>query len=269
MSVVLYGIVRSGHRLPEPAPMGIGHPAGPVRLVRDGPLAAVASDTAELGAVGEHEALQHLDILQRLLADGPVLPLRLGTVAPSEDAVREEVLDTLGEYLPERLDAVAGRVELQIDVDEDEDTALAAVLPGSPLAGITPPEDLDGRIRLGEQIGQLLVEHRVRVGNEILDALRPLAESDQPRGSHGGVEDPVLRWAFLVRAEAVDEFDQAVADLRRRYPDLAIDYVGPLPAVHFVAVPAHAPAGAGEAADSFGGSGQWGWGSEADQPEQG
>ncbi|EFC84220.1 GvpL/GvpF family gas vesicle protein [Parafrankia sp. EUN1f] len=275
MPVVLYGIVRADHPFPVqkrdtgPGPaLGIGHPAASLRLVRSGPLAAVVSETSDVGELGEQEAIRHLEILQRLLADGPVLPVRLGTVAPDDEAVRTEVLEPVQDGLPEQLDAIDGLVELYLDIEESEQTELAEAVARTPLAYAPPPDDLDARIQLGQRIADLVVARRTAQAEEILDDLRPLARADRPRRHHGGPEDPALSWAFLVPADRLSDFDAAVERVRAARPSLKVDYVGPLPAVDFVDFPAHvrttAPA-VDTTGDTFGGSGRWGWGGEGEQ----
>ncbi|CAO5160737.1 Gas vesicle synthesis protein GvpL/GvpF [Frankia sp. AiPs1] len=264
MPVVLYGIVRAGHLLPGPGvQLGIGSPRAPLRLVRSGPLAAVVSATADIGEIGEQEAVRHLEILQGLLADGPVLPVRLGTVAPDDSAVRAEVLEPVRDSLPERLDAIEGLVELHLDVGEAEESELAETVGATSLAHAPPPQDLDGRLQLGQQIAELVVARRTEQAREILDALCPLTHADRPRRHHGGPEDPLLSWAFLVPAEALADFDTAVDRVRAALPHLTIEYVGPLPAVDFVDFPDRVLTDAQPAAtggDTFDGSGRWGWG---------
>ncbi|WP_083473181.1 GvpL/GvpF family gas vesicle protein [Frankia sp. R43] len=275
MPVVLYGIVRADHPLPGQEPgagsgseLGIGHPAAPLRLVRSGPLAAAVSPTTDVGELGEKEAVRHLEILQRLLADGPVLPVRLGTVAPDDDAVRTEVLEPVQDSLPEQLDAIDGLVELYLDIEEEEQTELAEAVAATPLAYAPPPDDLDARIQLGQRIADLVVARRTAQAEEILDDLRPLARADRPRRHHGGPEDPALSWAFLVPADRLPDFDAAVERVRAARPSLKVDYVGPLPAVDFVDFPARvltAEPAANTTGDTFGGSGRWGWGGDGEQ----
>ncbi|SNQ47136.1 Gas vesicle synthesis protein GvpL/GvpF [Frankia canadensis] len=283
MSVIVYGVTKVDHPEPEPAPVGLGEPGGPVHLVRLGPLAAAVSATARLGVLGEQEAMRHVDILRLLLEAGPVLPMRLGTVAPDEESVRNEVLAPVGDMLPERLDAIDGVVELRVEAEEDERSALAAVLPGSALAGTTIPADLDSRIRLGERVADLVVARRIAQAEDVLALLRPLARADRSRRRHGGPEDPVLSWAFMVATEDVAEFGAALRRARVAHPELVIEQVGPLPAVSFVDLPPELggrvaqddpQAGwtgrPGEAAgDTFAGTGRWGWGDPTNRTDQG
>src|SRR5581483_4937559 len=101
--------------------------------------------------------------------------------------------------LPATLDALDGLVELQVDADDDEAAVVAEIARTAPVVD-TAGADLATRIEVGQRVGQLLVEHRVRVAEQIVDRLRRLAVDDVPRAQIAGPEDPVLRWAFLVKA---------------------------------------------------------------------
>ncbi|MBX6388114.1 MAG: GvpL/GvpF family gas vesicle protein [Frankia sp.] len=264
-ALFLHCVVRAEHQLPSPPPLGVGEPAQPVRLLRAGPVAAVASPVTGLAVVGEQEAQRHLDLLVELLDGGPLLPLRLGSVAPDEEAVREEVLTPAAEELLARLDALDGLVEVHVDVDEDAMTAVRAAVDDDPRlaaavsAGGPGPDDIDARVALGERVAEAVVARRERQADALLARLRPAALADAGRGRMGGPEDPVLRWAFLVRRDDEPEqhdlrhFDQAVEQVRREHPELVIEYVGPLPAFHFTT--GYEPAGAGGAAETS----RWGW----------
>jgi len=291
-SLLLYAVVRDGHPLPDPPPLGLGDPPEPIRLVRGRavagfatcPVAVVASPVAEPVNLTDSDAERHLDILLGLLANGPVIPLRLGSVAPDEDAVRDEILGEAAPQLVARLDALDGLVEVHVDADEDETTAIRAVLATDPaLAGVrataVQTTDVRTRISLGERVADRVVMRRAEQAEQLLDELRPFAVADTGRGPMGGPEDPVLRWAFLVhrdpevrhdreapgeyepgngepgpgapRRRDLRQFDEAVERVRRGHPELVIEYVGPLPAFHFVVGPVEP---AGEPARS-----RWGW----------
>jgi hypothetical protein len=243
-SLLVYAVVRDGHPLTD-LPLGLGEPPGEIRLVRRGSVAAVVSPVDEPVALADKDAERHLDILVALLADGPIIPLRLGSVAPDEEAVREEVLGAAAPQLRARLDALDGLVEVHVDADEDELTAVRAILETDPSlarrgTGSGTATGVQERISLGERVADRVVGRRADQADRLLDELRPFAVADAPRGPMGGPEDPVLRWAFLVSRDSapghrdLEHFDEAVERTRGSHPELVIDYVGPLPAFHFL-----------------------------------
>ncbi|MBX6389415.1 MAG: GvpL/GvpF family gas vesicle protein [Frankia sp.] len=261
----VYGVVRNEHRLPDPPPLGVGRPARPVWLVHCGPVAAAVSEApAELVEVGEPEARRHLDVLVELLAGGPVVPLRVGSLAPDERAVHDEVLDPAAYQLRQRLDALEGMVEVHVDADEDEVAAIRAVIAadrGLAAASATARDASPAsRLALGERVADEVMRRRRRQAEALLAELRPVAVADAARGPIGGPQDPVLRWAFLVhrgdepRQRDLAHFDAAVERARATHPELAIRYTGPLPAFHFLDL-----VQPGDAAGLARHHGRWGW----------
>jgi Gas vesicle synthesis protein GvpL/GvpF len=251
----VYGVVRSAHKAPPDELYGVGRPPASVRLVSSGPLAAVVSDVDDDFVVEEADARAHVHVLIGLLGGGPVVPLRLGTVAPDDDAARAEVLDAARDELAGALDGLDGLVELHVDADDNEAEAIAAIAGAAP---IRPGESLDfqSALEAGQHVAQLLIEHRQRLAEEIVERLRPIAVRDTPRSVITGPEDPVLRWAFLVKADDITTFDETMVSIRAAYPSLAIRYVGPLPAAHFVDWRTTPDS---EETDPFQAQGNWGW----------
>lgn len=251
----VYGVMRATHRATEEL-HGVGRPPAAVQLVKSGPLAAGVSDVQEGFVVEEPDARAHIEVLTGLIGAGPVLPLRLGTVAPDDDAIRAEVLDAARDDFVAALDALDGLVELHVDADDNEAEAISAVAQAAPTApGQTL--DFDAALDLGQHVGALLIEHRQRLADEIVARLRPIAVRDTPRSVIQGPEDPVLRWAFLVKTDDLATFDESVVGIRAAYPSLAISYVGPLPAAHFVDWRSTSDDGA--ASDSFQTDSNWSW----------
>jgi hypothetical protein len=224
-------------------------------IVESGPIAAAVSEVGEELPITEDDARTHLHVLIDLLASGPVLPLRLGTVAGSDDEVRQDVLDARAGELAPALDALDGVIELQLDVDDDEAESLAAITAAS-LGRHAAPMDLSATVELGQQVAGVLMEHRQQVADEVVGVLRQLSVDDVARSLIRGPEDPVLRWAFLVRLDDLHLFDEAIVSLRAENPTLCFRYVGPLPAAHFVD---RIEVAAQHASDTFRGDGSWGW----------
>jgi hypothetical protein len=109
----VYGLVRPGH------PGRIcGIDDMPVEIVSQGSLAAAVSTVERDLAPADAET--HLDVLVALLANGPVLPVRFGTLAADDTAVRDDVLAPC-EPLATRLDELDGMVELHVDASPGVD----------------------------------------------------------------------------------------------------------------------------------------------------
>jgi len=245
-ALLVCGVVRSGH------PVLLGAPASAdaianVRFVRAGALAAVVCDLPGDAISCEDDARRYLGTLIALLPGGPVLPIRFGTLAPDEDAVRE-LLDDADDELAHRLDALEGLVEVRLQIDGDLDAELRALVAASPALARARPERLDERVQRGAQISARLAERRDELGEQVRARLQPLAVAHTTVRSQIATE---LNHAYLIRAEALCEFDQAVQELRDELGErYAIEYAGPLPAFEFTDRPygAHPPARS-----------RWGW----------
>jgi Gas vesicle synthesis protein GvpL/GvpF len=150
--------------------------AGPVRArpIVTGALAAVVSAAPEQGLTPD-DAVAHLELLVALVTAVPVLPLPLGTTAPDDDAVREEVLAPAAEQLERLLAAVADLVELRLDLAFDTDATVADIARGDPAIerlvarSRAPGAGLAERMALGEAIA-----------GRVADVQTELAESGRP-----------------------------------------------------------------------------------------
>lgn len=252
MPVYVYGLVRSVH--PDPRDLtGAGESPTEVRLVRSGPIAAAVSDVPDT-ELRETDAVAYLDVLTALLRDGPVLPVRFGTVAPDEAAVRDEILDPDADLLAGRLDELDGFVEVKLEVSADEDAEIGHALTDSPSLRHLIDQArrngnaLDVRIGIGEEIGRALDARRAVLTDRIVQALGHLAVSHLVRLP----EDVTLaNHAFLVHADQLADFDEAVQQVRADLGDhYDIEYVGPLPAFDFIE---------GEIKPQEASSGRWSW----------
>ncbi len=87
MGTYVYGIVRASHS-PLPQDLeGIGEPPRPVRVMRQGELAAIVSDAPEELRPKRRDLLAHLRVLDEAAAEGTVLPMRFGSVSVDDDTV--------------------------------------------------------------------------------------------------------------------------------------------------------------------------------------
>ncbi len=106
MTLHVHGIVTAGHPLAADSPL---------RLVVWQDLAAAVTSVPP-GRKVTADSLPHLEMLCALVRDGPVVPLRLGTLADDEDAVRTDVLRAGASRLRAQLHRLAGVVEVHVYV---------------------------------------------------------------------------------------------------------------------------------------------------------
>src|SRR5919112_4536492 len=120
----VYGIVPSaGPALPE-GPRGMDGAA--LELVTHDELAAVVTSIALPRPPGRRrDLLSHSDVLNAIVAEVDVVPLRFGTVLRDADDVVEELLDARWESLTKLLDRVADAVQLTLRASYVEERVLA------------------------------------------------------------------------------------------------------------------------------------------------
>ncbi|MQA11241.1 MAG: gas vesicle protein GvpFL [Pseudonocardiaceae bacterium] len=235
MALHVYGVLRGGTPLPElPETAGVGDSPGEVWSVEYDDLAALVSEIADDYAPTDHDGARHLDVLARLIVETTVLPVRFGTVAPDEDAVRFEVLEPAAAELRSQLRALDGFVELRVDLTFDEQEALRGALAASPeLRGLAGQADgdLEQRIGVGEIVTEGVAEWTRQQGEQVAAPLTRLARLSVPLNAGNTL---VARLALLVARDRVTEMDEAVRQLRSQLSTVDVEYVGPLPPYDFL-----------------------------------
>jgi Gas vesicle synthesis protein GvpL/GvpF len=229
--------------------------AGPVhpRLVVAGPLAAAVSEAPAHGLTAD-DAVAHLDLLVALAADVQVLPLPLGTTAPDDDAVREEMLTPAADQLEQQLAAVADLVEVRVDLAFDADAMIADIARSDPgieaLAARSRARGagLSERMALGEAVAARVADVERALAEEWTAELSGVAE----RTVVLAADEQVRRMAFCLRRDRLAEADAVVARLREAAVGRAgVEYVGPLPLYSFLDDLPRAPEPAPRS--------RWGW----------
>jgi hypothetical protein len=208
--------------LPPPRRRGLAQ--APLDGLREGAVLAVF--TRHSGSVGEPapDALwAHERVVERLMADRAVLPMRFGSTLPDEAALRGFLAGHQGSLLG-ALARIGDRVELGVRVIRE--VAGAGFAAGAAGDGAAPSgrEWLLGKLRDGRR-----ADGAAAVLHEPLAALATDARAQPPRGP-----EEVLRNAYLVERRMVPRFRAAVERLQVAHPDVAILCTGPWPAYSFV-----------------------------------
>jgi hypothetical protein len=235
--VYVYGVL-AGADAPNVSADGVEQ--AHVRTVEHAGLAALVStlEGDELAAAREVRA--HWRVLEDASKSATVLPVRFGTVLEGDRAVRERLLEPNAERLTEMLDELAGRVQLNVRGDYDEDRLLREVVRTSPqvaalrdrVSGLSDTAGYYDRIRLGELVAAQVAACREQDSALAIAGLEPFAVS--ARAEDVSSQNAAFKLAFLVDSGEVDTFSEAVGRLREDLGErVALTYVGPLPPYSF------------------------------------
>ncbi len=203
----------------------------------------------------EEELWRHEEVLEQLMCDRAVLPVRFGTLLPSPQHMRDQLCRNYC-ALAEDVERVRGHVEIGlrfISTIERGAEAETAVMPdvGSGLAGadgdgrtlapsgaLAPPETGPGsaylRARLAnEQKLRNRQQARLRLVRKVYERLASHAkesslDDDKPDDRHG------TSAAFLVSSDRLVSFRELVGEVANAHPELALLCTGPWPPYSFV-----------------------------------
>lgn len=237
MSTYVYGITASSHpSLPE-GMEGVGKPARPVRILKEGDLAAIVSEAPEGLRAKRNDLLAHQNVLSEAGAAGPVLPMRFGNVAPDDTAVTS-VLAERAEHYRERLATLEGKVEYNVKANHDEQAALHRVMADNPEVKALAEANrqagggsYEQKLQLGEMVAAALKSREVEDGVALHRALEPAAHSVSVGPESTGW---LANLSFLVERDSAEVFLAAVEEARKAHPHVELRVNGPLPPYSFV-----------------------------------
>ncbi|MET8113684.1 GvpL/GvpF family gas vesicle protein [Streptomyces prasinus] len=244
MSTYVYGII-AGERADLPEHLnGVGE--NPLRVLRAGALAAVVSDAPEGLRPKRRELLAHQNVLAEVGAEGCVLPMRFGSVAPDDTSVTD-VLAERAEHYEERLRALDGRVEYNVKANHVEEAVLHHVMASNPEVRALAEANrksgggsYDDKIRLGEMVAGAVRAQESQDGAVVQRALEPAADAVSVGPESTGW---LANVSFLVERDAAGTFMAAVDRVREDMPHLEVRLNGPLPPYSFVEPGPAEPAG--------------------------
>jgi hypothetical protein len=222
-----------------------------VRTVEHAGLAALVSSLETDALAAAREVRAHWRVLEEASKSATVLPVRFGTVMENDAAVRERLLEPNADSLTGLLGELAGRVQLNVAGEYDEDGLLREVVRASPAVAalrrrVRSVSDSAGyydRIRMGELVAAEVDRRREQDAALALERLEPLAVRARVEGAP--TPNAAFKLAFLVDSDAIDDFSEAVGGLREALAGrVALRYVGPLPPYSFAEADLSAGVGA-------------------------
>lgn len=200
----------------------------------------------------EEQLRGHEDVLAQVLAGGPVVPFRFGTIFRTEDELRA-TLAVREEELAGRLEELRGTAEWGVKTWAD-----SAVLRGwleehdEHARGLRDELDRTDpssgrRYLLEKKLERHAASEASRLALERAHATHALlaeeaceSTSDRPSGfDERGAQHPVLRAAYLVEEERREAFERALAAAQHEDAAFGLEYVltGPWPPYNFVDTP--------------------------------
>jgi hypothetical protein len=244
MDAYVYGVIAAGAAGWRPPADGVDDQ--PVELVERGDLAALVSDAPRVPVkANRRNLMSHSRVLQSVIGERCVLPMRFGVVMPDRAAVEEELLRQNGDWLSSQLRVFETYVELDVRALCAEEELLRTVVRERPqlaelresLRGRPGPATYYERIRLGELVAGAVAEKREEMTGWVAGALgRYAAATKVAEPLH---EQMLANVAFLVDRERLSEFDASVQALDRELDEeIRLRYTGPLPPHNFVDVEA-------------------------------
>jgi len=237
VSTYVYAITAADHPLRLEDVKGVGEPSAEVRTVKTAGLTAVVSDAPEGLRAKRRDVAAHQAVLERLMADGSVLPMRFGLLGPDDEQVAA-ALEENREGYTSRLAELADCLEFYLKVGRDEEDLLHEVLRESDevrrLNEYTRenPGAHNEKMRLGELITEEVNRRQDRDAKEMADRLAPSA-------LNMAVGDPTkesfLNVSFLVKRENAAAFSEAVHQEAALHSEaFTFRLNGPLPPYSFV-----------------------------------
>ncbi|MFF7128011.1 MULTISPECIES: GvpL/GvpF family gas vesicle protein [unclassified Streptomyces] len=237
MGTYVYGIIRASHSPLRQDLDGIGDPPRPVRILRQGELAAIVSDAPEELRPKRRDLLAHQQVLDEAGAGGVVLPMRFGSTSPDDDTVTTVLAERAQDFL-ERLQTLDGTAEYNVKASHDEEAVLRLIVADrDDIRSLTVANREAGggtqeqKMQLGEMIAAAVQEREATDAELLHQALAPLATQVSAGPQSTGW---LANLSFLVDRRAAEQFLTAVDEFRRQHPHLELRVNGPLPPYSFV-----------------------------------
>ena len=237
----VYGIVPGDVKL-HSGVHGVGDPPGEIRLVRSGDLAALVSEVDITKPLGTPEDLQtHVEILDAIITDVPVLPSRFGAVLTNEEAVAQELLDANHDEFAAALRKLEGHAEYIVRGRYVEQAILEEIVSENSRAarlrdrirGADPDATRELRIQLGEIVNKVVADKRQADTHLLVSAMKDHCALSSVRVATNELDAVYV--AFLIEAGQAGELERVVQDLSDRWRGrLELHVRGPMAPYDFV-----------------------------------
>ncbi|MFI5456041.1 MAG: GvpL/GvpF family gas vesicle protein [Isosphaerales bacterium] len=248
LGTYLYGVMRAGTESPEgvrgieaDTPVCVLDCANLAVVTSLVPLDAFEGDGPEDPAWVVPRALQHEVVIETMMARGPILPVRFGTLFTTPAAIAELVAANR-EAVARFLDHVADKEEWTLKVHVELGSALESLVMDDPAwaqrvgrLSASPGTRYFQEKRLREEARQEVRRAARAVALQVHTVARGLAEERvlAPRRPDRQDVEPVLHSAYLVPRPSVPAFLDRVQQAAGAMSSLRLAPSGPWPPSHF------------------------------------
>lgn len=227
--------------------IGIGNRDDEVYTIGFRDLACVVSSTPMTKyVINRQNLMAHEKVIEKVMEDYTVLPVRFCTIATSVEEVRN-LLSRRYQEFKNLLRSVDNKVELGLKVlwrnmaaifDEISVRSRKIRKLRTRLEVKGKPPTFEEGSNIGKEVKKLLDRKREEESEEIIDRLKPLCTGLKINDIAG--DSVVLNAAFLVDRMRELEFDDQIDRLSQRCADrFRFKYVGPTPPFNFIELVVH------------------------------
>ncbi len=237
----IYGIIGT-NEMRNFGAIGVGSRGDTVSTISYQEISAVISNFP-LGnyELSKENLMAHQVVVELVMNDHTVLPMRAFTIASSAEEVRDFLRKNYRE-LTGLLKDMDNKIELGLTGSwrdmpaifreiADEDRGIKKSREKIAATGVT--QTLEQRVALGQKVAGALEAKKEQERDKVLRLLMKTAIAVQNNDTHS---DPMIfNSAFLVDRSREKEFDSQVNELDREYGHrMKFRYVGPIPPYNFV-----------------------------------
>lgn len=191
--------------------------------------------------ISRDNLMSHQKVIEEVMKDNTVLPIRFGTVATSNDEVRSLLMKRYHEF-KNLLRAMDNKVEVGIKAFWlNMNTIFKEIVSSDPevkgfkerLQRKNKDISLEERIALGERVKKALEKKKKAEADKMVGLLKSRCIQFCQNETVG--DNMVINGAFLIDRTQEREFDDTVEGLTQKYKArLKFRYVGPSPPFNFV-----------------------------------
>lgn len=233
----LYGIAAGDRERRLGEVKGIGRPARPVFSVPTAPWSLIVSTVDRSDLLTPDDAVAHSRVLEHVNRTETVIPVRLGTVAGSEEELKA-VVATHQEALAALMHRVNGRVEMGIKVYWNDELLQETLARHIDLGGVRAESARDPArayhiaLEVGQLAEQITNDWREQIIRKITERLRPKAD-DMTIGKLSSIY-MLCNVSFLIERQQAESFGAAVDQLSKDLNEkFRLHYVEDLPPFSF------------------------------------